>query len=394
MSEEVDLLGNDSALGLLEYLEDADSPERDLRDILLAILNEDECVTSLAFEIGVAASAKIALEKDPRLDAGAASLRRITDDLPASEVNELRTLARDFLRYAMEPYSLRIGHNPLYGQWGSTPRWDAYRRELLKYFNVLTSPPLVAREGAGGEGNTLWDSGLDASVDDGIIQANLMRLPTLSTWSAVANDAYATHSVFSLPDRKAARNAVAYAASSLISGLLHDLPTFETTADRALAPRELSKLPRRFRSYYDVGFARRLLVCVISLTDMLHAPARVRARCVADQLIIILLKLKAERILDELSDTGDQLSASMGSVIDDVFDLREDAFDASLTYMSSSLWHLHRMLSFVPDVWDGTSPQDLPRPDTWFAPFPGEVVHPYLMLPESGEQNGEGVERR
>ncbi|GAA3087518.1 DUF4259 domain-containing protein [Streptosporangium carneum] len=390
---------NDTALDFLGYVEDLEHPGEVLRELLGAILSEENVLHDFILEMGIAASVIIAVKVEPTLDPDTAERVGESPSLEALPVtDDLVEMALRTLYRALRPWGRQSGTNGLYSLWCDAGEVEEHVDALRPYIGALErgvhivddDDPGPLQSGESGERRTADES------ETPLVQARLRSLALgalvfpPNALSAEAGEPEADSHAFSEGCQELALGSVVYAAAKVVQETMDDLRVLDrrdvSVRDVGWdALRLLKHLPWRFASTYDVSFARRFLVTVTVMADRLGR-ATPYVNCIADQLAARMLCDEAADLIRRYSGLDFSQAVILSSQVEKLFDFRRDVFDYGNLYASTSLRSLAAgSIRLIPESWgpDGF-PDRLPDTTEWFTSFGAErPAHPYTAA--SGE---------
>jgi len=157
------------------------------------------------------------------------------------------------------------------------------------------------------------------------------------------------------------RSALFDAASALTDAFYDDVVALDTCRIPFENTTMAGYIPRKYVARYDLLFARKFLVCLVTATWMLFGPELHKLTCVAEELALMAIIKRAEDFLEASSKEAD-----FNGLMDEAF---EDT-DFLLLFDASS---------------DGSNdrsgdPGAISFPfEDWFKPFYEDTpVHPYV----------------
>ncbi|MFF4128306.1 DUF4259 domain-containing protein [Microbispora rosea] len=381
------ILDNDDAMNFIAFLEQASDQGRVIRDVLGAILEEDDHVPAEVMRIGIACAVLVALQVDSRIAIEALRSREISPTVTP----EIRMMARDLLRFAMTPRDPIRGTNGLYAQWKVAGEMHEACKEMGKYLKVLAGPDLHL---------TCWSS--DESLESDyplmplpegqVIESERLRIRQLAsslrainieTFNDPKDDFWYSDFVFERKICEFAGGAIIDGCRSLIDDIFDDLKLLDVRGGSlaSAGPEDfkfLDVLPWRFASLCDSSFVRKFAVTAIGIAHGLIRDNGISCTSTAVDFVLRSLSWKVECLIQAyagLDEVGGQALAQRVARELHQSENRRDLWELS---RSSSHYRISRMIPFISDGYDG--PPRLIQPDRWFLPFaPDESASPYFL---------------
>lgn len=374
-------------MNFIAFLEQASDQGRVIRDILEAILEEDDHVPAEVMRIGIACAVLVALQIDSRIAIEALRSRKITPTVTP----EIRIMARDLLQFAMTPRDPIHGTNDLYAQWKVAGEMDEACKELDKYLKALAGPDLHLAYSPNSESlepdyplTPLPERAVIESERSRIRQrASSLRAIQIETFNDPKDDFWYNDLVFERNICEFAGGAIIDGSRSLIDDIFDDLKLLDVRGGSLASAgpgdfKFLDALPWRFASSYDSSFVRKFVVTAIDTAQSLIRDNGLSCASTAVDFVCRSLSWKVESLIQAyagLDEVGGQALAQRVARELHQSENRRDLWELS---RSSSHYRISKMIPFISDGYDG--PPRLIQPDRWFLPFaPDESASPYFL---------------
>ncbi|WP_165781391.1 DUF4259 domain-containing protein [Streptosporangium minutum] len=374
---------SDQALDFVHYLEELDEPERELHEMLEAILDEDGYLHDDVMEIGMAAAATVAV----LLDGGRTLDPEWEPALPDISVTDrLRLLALGVMECAVQPWDRRTGHNMTYDTWESMGRAQQYRQALEPYLRVLAAGVKTSIDEPRDPGYS-WTGKTERTPSEAEIGLMRERLLSLApAFRAFPVQVFGERSpeefdglhVFAEETFQIIAGACIHRSGELIEDVRHDLEVLReargTVAD--IGPnrfRQLRDLPWRFASSYDEEFAGRFLESAIGATTLLTRSGRLRPRTIAEYLAMRSVTEALGDLTRRYGELDENSRWVLNSRISQAFAYTETGVSDLRLSFSSSTGTLSRITPLLGTVWlEAFGEPRLVPPGEWFLPFTGD----------------------
>ncbi|MEN3541131.1 hypothetical protein AAH991_38875 [Microbispora sp. ZYX-F-249] len=381
------LLDTDDAMNLVAFIEEASDQGMVLKNVLEAILREDDHVPAEVMRMGIVCAVIVATKVDSHVVVEELQSRKLTPTVTP----EMEVMARELLQFAMIPWHPVHGTNYLYAQWNIAGDIEEACQELRRYLEALGGPDFHRicpsnSESSNSDYSSVFLPGRELVESERFrirqLASNL-RAIEIESFNESKDDFWYSDFIFERQTCEFVGGAIVDGCRLLIDDIFDDLKLLDAIGGSVASARPedfkfLDGLPWRFSASYDSRFVRKFVVVATEMARSLTRDDCISCTSIAVDFVLRSLSWKVESLIQAyagLDEVGSQAIAQRVSRELCQSEERRDLWELS---RSSSHYQISRLIPFVSDGFDG--PPRLIRPDQWFLTFDSsENSSPYLL---------------